>query len=152
MDTSEYPVSLDLAIKPMEATPAPTTTKSKNAKPYYPSLYLNNIDGLDALPREGYALIRFKRRSTTKSENDEGTNHSVDLEIQELRLPEKSSEEEQGDMEDAMKGLAKERGLNIGESDEEEAEEPAEEEAAETPADEAAEGMDVNETEEDEED
>jgi hypothetical protein len=153
MHNSEYPVSIDLAIHPkavMEGFPAPApAAKGKKAKPIYPSLYLNNIEGLDEFPREGTALVHFKRRSVTKSENDEGSNHSVDLEICEICLPEKSSDEEKGDMADAMKGMAKERGLNVGENDEEES---PEEDASETEADEEAEGMEPEDTtDEDEE-
>lgn len=150
MHESEYPVSIDLAIKPSEAGGA-LVAGNKNAKPYYPSLFISNAEGLDALPREGYARIHFKRRSVTKSENDAGTNHSVDLEIHEICLPEKSTEEDMGDLADAMKGIAKERGLNVGEADEEES---PEEEATETEADEEAEGLEPEDlsTEEDEED
>lgn len=154
MNDTDYPVSIDLAIKPSKMVDMPVALKKGGkAKPIYPSLYLSNIEGLDALPREGMALIRFKRRSVTKSENDGGSNHSVDLEVQEICLPEKSSEEEQGDMTDAMKGIAKERGLNVGGADESDEAETSEEAASETEADEEAEGMEPEDTtDEDKED
>ena len=67
-------------------------------------------------------MIHNKRRSITMGERDDEACCSADLEVHEIRLPEKGSEEEMGDMEDAMKSLAKERGLIDGGDTEEESE------------------------------
>lgn len=83
-------------------------------KPIYPSLYISGVENLDALPREGYALIHFKRRSVTLGESDGENCCSADLEIHEIKLPEASSDEDSSDLADAMKTLAKGRGLDTG--------------------------------------
>lgn len=85
-----------------------------SSKPIYPSLYISGVENLDALPREGYALIHFKRRSVTLGESDGENCCSADLEIHEIKLPEASSDEDSGDLADAMKTLAKGRGLDTG--------------------------------------
>jgi len=100
--------------------------KSRRSEPMYPSLFISGAANLESLPREGYALIHFKRRSITMGERDGEDCCSADLEIHEIRLPEKSSDEETGDMGDALTSMAKERGLL--ESYEDETEEETEEE------------------------
>ena len=116
----EFPVSIDLAITPPEPIDLDMVVGKKGkSKPMYPSLYISGVKNIEDLPREGYALIHFKRRSMTMGERDGEECCSADLEIHEIRLPEKGTAEEMGDMEDAMTSLAKERGL-IDSSDEEE--------------------------------
>lgn len=126
----QFPVSIDLAIQPKEmaidfAPPAP----GKKQKPIYPSLYISGVENLDALPREGYALIHFKRRSVTLGDRDGEACCSADLEIHEIKLPEPGSEEENGDMADALTALAKDRGIDTGDDDESEDEESEETES-----------------------
>lgn len=115
----DFPVSIDLEITPPKGVVIMGDKKGAS-KPMYPSLYISGATGLESLPREGYALIHFKRRSITMGERDDESCCSADLEVHEIRLPEKGSEEEMGDMEDAMKSLAKERGLIEGGSEDEE--------------------------------
>lgn len=104
--------------------------KGKKQRKIYPSLYISGASGLEDLPREGYALIHFKRRSVTLGDRDGEECCSAELEVHEIRLPEKGGGEEMGDVADAMKSLAKEKGLDVGamedESDEEEMEGEAE--------------------------
>lgn len=116
----DFPVSIDLALEfpAMGDMPSP----KKGSKKVYPSLYISGAKNLESLPREGYALIHFKRRSVTVGERDDEECCSADLEIHEIRLPEKGDDEEMGDMADALKSMAKERGLmgdESGESEEE---------------------------------
>lgn len=109
---NDFPVSIDLAIDvPEMGIDQPTPAKRTKSKPMYPSLYISGASNLESLPREGYALIHFKRRSITMGERDGEECCSADLEIHEIRLPEKGSDEEMGDMEDALTSIAKERGL-----------------------------------------
>jgi hypothetical protein len=120
----QFPISIDLAIQPKDmdmamAMPMPSS-KSGKSKPIYPSLYISGVENLDALPREGYALIHFKRRSLTMGERDGESCCSADLEIHEIKLPEAGSDEDTGDMADALKALAKDRGIDTGEESEDE--------------------------------
>lgn len=129
----EFPVSIDLAITPPEPVDLDMVVGKKGkSKPMYPSLYISGVKNIEDLPREGYALIHFKRRSMTMGERDGEECCSADLEIHEIRLPEKGAAEEMGDMEDAMTSLAKERGLIEGADDEMDDEEMGEEEEGES--------------------
>lgn len=123
---NDFPVSIDLAIDVPEMGTGVSQKKTAKSETMYPSLYISGVSNLESLPREGYALIHFKRRSITMGERDGEECCSADLEIHEIRLPEKGSDEEMGDMEDAMTSMAKERGLI--ESYEDETEEVEEEE------------------------
>lgn len=125
---NDFPVSIDLAIDVPAVEEMPTNKKSRRSEPMYPSLFISGAANLESLPREGYALIHFKRRSVTLGERDGEECCSADLEIHEIRLPEKSSDEETGDMEDALTSMAKERGLLESYEDETEEEETEEEE------------------------
>jgi hypothetical protein len=120
----DFPVSIDLALEFPAMGEMPSTKKS--SKKVYPSLYISGAKNLESLPREGYALIHFKRRSVTVGERDDEECCSADLEIHEIRLPEKGDDEEMGDMADALKSMAKERGLMKDESEKEEGDEESE--------------------------
>lgn len=142
MNSSDFPNKIDLAMSPPSMPLDATSPKGKKTppKPMYPSLYISGVDGLEGMPKEGYAMIYFKRRSVTIGEGDEGDpKHSADLEIQEICLPNTTPEEEEMDMKDAMKSVAKKAGIDTGEEDEnpeEEAMETEDEEAAELEDDE----------------
>ena len=139
----DFPISIDLAItptvEPIEFDRA--EGKNRKLKPLYPSLYISGAKNLENLPREGYALIHFKRRSITMGDSDGEECCSADLEVHEISLPEKGESEEMSDIGEALTAMAKTRGL-IGGSDEGEEEEEEEEESL-------AEGM--SEEDEDEE-
>jgi hypothetical protein len=124
----QFPVSIDLEVA-MPEMDMPLM-KGKKQRKVYPSLYISGASGLEDLPREGYALIHFKRRSVTLGDRDGEECCSAELEVHEIRLPEKGGGEEMGDVADAMKSLAKEKGLDVGamedEGDEEEMEGEAE--------------------------
>jgi len=114
----QFPISIDLAIHPEEMMGAMPMTeppsKSKKSKPIYPSLYISGAKNLEALPREGYALIHFKRRSVTLGDRDGESCCSADLEVHEISLAEAGSDEDSGDMADAFRALAKDRGYDTG--------------------------------------
>lgn len=118
----QFPVSIDLGITPKDTFGGPTDAKGKAKKPVYPSLYITGAESLESLPREGYALIHFKRRSITMGERDDESCCSADLEVHEIRLAEKGSEDDTADLTDAMKSMAKERGLIDGSEEEESSE------------------------------
>ena len=120
----QFPISIDLAIQPKDMVmemPMPSS-KGGKSKPIYPSLYISGVENLDALPREGYALIHFKRRSMTVGDRDGESCCSADLEIHEIKLPEAGSDEDTGDMADALKAMAKDRGIDTGEYDDDDEE------------------------------
>lgn len=150
MNSSDFPVKVDLAMPaPEVALESPVKGKNSQPKPMYPSLYINNAEGLDGMPKEGYALIYYKRRRHSITEDDEGETHSADLEVQEICLPEKSSDDDMKDMGSELASMAKKRGINTGmETDEEESEESPEEEAGETEEEEAGETLTPKDEEE----
>jgi hypothetical protein len=95
MKNEEYPVVIDLGKEreccsyPMDSTKKPKKGKKEI---YYPTAYVPFVEGLESLPKEGYALIKFKRKGLSIHENQEGdTSGSLDLEIQELHVQEKAS-------------------------------------------------------------
>ncbi|CAK0740454.1 hypothetical protein CCP3SC1_1200006 [Gammaproteobacteria bacterium] len=113
----QFPISIDLAIHPEEMGVMPMSeppSKGKKSKPIYPSLYISGAKNLEALPREGYALIHFKRRSVTLGDRDGESCCSADLEVHEISLAEAGSDEDSGDMADAFRALAKDRGYDTG--------------------------------------
>jgi hypothetical protein len=137
---SQFPVEIDLGMT------APTTIEisgmgmkksAKMSKPMYPTLYIHSADNLDKLPKEGYALVYYKRRALTQTENEGGMHTSADLEIQEICAPEMSADEDKSDLESGLKSMAKGMGLDVGDDDEEG--EDMEEESMESPEEESME-------------
>ena len=112
----QFPISIDLAIHPkgMDMPMGLPVTTGGKSKPIYPSLYISGAKNLEALPREGYALIHFKRRSVTLGDRDGESCCSADLEVHEISLAEAGSDEDSGDMADAFRALAKDRGYDTG--------------------------------------
>jgi len=84
---------------------------------HYPSLYFDNVKGLEKLPKEGTAIIKYKKVSerSEKIERDGKTEkrHSVELCICGIKPDGESSEpEEKEDDDDAI-----ERGLEEAEQE-----------------------------------
>lgn len=118
-----FPVEIDLGQKPMEAGPQNATPNK--SKKYYPTLYINNVDGLKDMPSSGYALIKYKRKGATIGEDDKLK--SADLEVQEICLPKGSGASgEDETLEDAMKNMMEDKKSSYDESDETDDEESAE--------------------------
>ena len=87
---SAFPNEVDLAREvpdygsSLEAGPS----KPKKMRKDYPSLYISGVEGLESMPKEGWALIYYKRRRLSLEENKDGDETSgADLEIQEICLP-----------------------------------------------------------------
>jgi hypothetical protein len=90
----------------------------KEKKKDYPTLYIRDVPGLEDIPKEGYALIYFRRRSVTVGEDSAGEDQaSADLEVQEICLPPTSKSEEDADLSDAMQSLLSERNKASDEGD-----------------------------------
>ena len=141
---SDYPVSIDLGHKvpdysgPEVASPAgkkPTKTRMS-----YPSLYIDAGADLSKLQKDGWALIKYHRRSIKIGEggsmgplgpgDEKKETASAELEIQEICLPDTG-----GDMKEEFAKFAKKSGVNtegMGGGDEEETPEPEEGEEEET--------------------
>lgn len=86
-------------------------TESEDGGYHYPSLYFDNVKGLEKLPKEGTAVIKYKKVSerSEKTERDGKTEkrHSVELCIYGIKPEGESFEsEEEEDDDDAI-----ERGL-----------------------------------------
>lgn len=108
----------------------PAETKPKKMRKSYPTLYISDAASLDQMPKEGYALIYYKRNRVTLEERDGEDKSSADLEVQSISFPSASKEDEDTDLATAMKEM-----LDHSEPDGDETEsgdEPADDEDEET--------------------
>jgi hypothetical protein len=114
---SEFPNEIDLGKKANDGPMMPSETKGKKDRKYYPTLYLNDIGGLENLPAEGEAVIYFVRRGLTIRKPGAGekgsTQVSVDLEIRKICLPD-AEEGEPDDKGDLIDELAEKAGVDTG--------------------------------------
>lgn len=120
---SQFPVEIDLGMTPtatIEISDMGMKKSAKAMKPVYPSLYIHGADNLDKLPKEGYALVYYKRRALTQTETERGSETSADLEIQEICAPEMSVDEDKADLESGLKSMAKGMGIDVGDDEDEE--------------------------------
>ena len=120
---SLFPVEIDLGMTPtatIEISDMGMKKSAKAMKPMYPSLYIHGADNLDKLPKEGYALVYYKRRALTQTETERGSETSADLEIQEICAPEMSVDEDKADLESGLKSMAKGMGIDVGDDEDEE--------------------------------
>lgn len=122
---SQFPVEIDLGRTPtvaIEISDMGMSKSAKNMKPQkmYPTLYIYAADNLDKLPKEGYALVYYKRRALTQTEDDGGMHTSADLEIQEICAPEMSADDDKSDLESGLKSMAKGMGIDVGDDEVEE--------------------------------
>jgi hypothetical protein len=122
-DLPEGFIDLGEKVQSMEIKPAMEMEKSESI--HYPSLYFDNAEGLSKLPKEGTAMIHFKKvmekKETTMRDGKEVKRHCVELCICGIK-PESVSEttsinEEEEDDEDAI-----EKGLKEAEGEENEEE------------------------------
>lgn len=124
--SSEFPNEIDLGrtedVPDYENKKEDVKTKKRT---YYPTIYIRGVDGLGDLPKEGRALIYFKRKSLSISEgsdcgagpcipgdsssSDDKTTYSAELEIHELCLP----EEDDTDIGDNLDKMAQKVGLAV---------------------------------------
>ena len=131
---SQFPVEIDLGMTPtatIEISGMGMKKSAKAMKPMYPTLYINAAENLDKLPKEGYALVYYKRRALTQTEDDGGMHTSADLEIQEICAPEMSADDDKSDLESGLKSMAKGMGIDVGDDDEEESMDSYEDETME---------------------
>ena len=131
---SQFPVEIDLGMTPtatIEISGMGMKKSAKAMKPMYPTLYINAAENLDKLPKEGYALIYYKRRALTQTERESGVDMSADLEIQEICAPEMSADDDKSDLESGLKSMAKGMGIDVGDDDEEESMDSYEDETME---------------------
>jgi hypothetical protein len=122
-DLPEGFIDLGEKVQSMEMKPAMEVKESESI--HYPSLYFDNAEGLSKLPKEGTAMIHFKKvmekKETMMRDGKEVKRHCVELCICGIK-PESVSEttsinEEEEDDEDAI-----EKGLKEAEGEENEEE------------------------------
>ena len=122
-DLPERFIDLGEKVQSMEMKPAMEVKESESI--HYPSLYFDNAEGLSKLPKEGTAMIHFKKvmekKETMMRDGKEVKRHCVELCICGIK-PESVSEttsinEEEEDDEDAI-----EKGLKEAEGEENEEE------------------------------
>lgn len=121
---ASFPVKIDLGRKESRDMAIPMSaesTKGKRGKPrtFYPSLYVDAIEGLDQLPKDGYMLVKFRRKSLRIDEDMDGKEKAgVTLEIRQLCLPEDMAEEGADDLDAVLSRYGK-AANDTEESDEE---------------------------------
>lgn len=126
----DFPIKLELgkSMDENEIHMPKDEPKKEKKKKYYPCLYLSDIDGLEDVPREGHALIYFRKKSASVREDEEGKVHaSADLEIEDIHFQAKDEEDDSWDMEEEMKSILDGKGK--GAEDEESAESDDEDES-----------------------
>jgi hypothetical protein len=129
-----FPNELDLGrTVPDYGEPKLTSSDAetpKKTKKVFPRLYIDDADGLGTIPREGYAMIYYKRKRVSVEEGDKGERSSADLEVQSISFPEVTKEEEDKDLTTAMEELMGEHAEPDDET--ESGEEPEDDEDEET--------------------
>jgi hypothetical protein len=123
-DLPEGFIDLGEKVQSMEMKPAMEVKESESI--HYPSLYFDNAEELSKLPKEGTAVIHFKKvmekKEVTMRDGEEKKRHCVELQICGIK-PESVSEMtstdevEKEDDEDAI-----EKGLKEAEGEENEEE------------------------------
>lgn len=116
----DFPVKIELG-KTMDSTigqPVKPNNKDEKKK-YYPCLYLSDIEGLEDIPKEGHAIIYFRKKGSCVREDEKGkVCASADLEIEDIHFQEKEESEDGEDMEEEMKEMLE--GKKSDESEDEE--------------------------------
>lgn len=101
-----FPVHIDLGRKmagPETAMAGNSSRSEAKSKPYYPTLYLEGVKGLEQLPAEGCILIEFKRTRLSIEERDGKPTTGATLEIHSLCLPANFPEIAEDDLERLMR-------------------------------------------------
>ena len=122
----QFPNELNLGKKSSSDGSPNGAAEPKEPSTYYPSLYLNDIPGVEKMPSEGHMLVHYKRRSLTIRKEDntgKGKNEkacaSAELECHKLCLPDQEDDEEKSDGEDKgdiIDSLAEKAGIDTGRS------------------------------------
>lgn len=82
---------IDTAIKP-EQMPQPAM---EEPEPYYPSLHLHDIKGIDKIPDKGHLMIKHKVVHRSKSVNKDGkVSHSVEIEVRGIQPHKKPTKDD----------------------------------------------------------
>lgn len=97
-----FPIHVELGKRVTE-TAMPETVSNVSSKKYYPTLFINEIDGLEGLPKEGCILLDYKLRSKTVRQSEGKTTCSVELECRTICMP----DDYEGDMEDIVESMVK---------------------------------------------
>lgn len=104
----QYTVEVDLG-REIEEMPIPekannSPKKKGNKRKFYPTLYIDAIEGMPALPKEGCMMVKFRRKSMRLEENSDGKETAgMTLEIRKMCLPENMDEEPSDTLADAFK-------------------------------------------------
>lgn len=94
--------------------PEVAVAEDSSERTYYPTLYFSGKDSLKGLPKEGTAIIKYKkvmeREETSKRDGKETTRYTTELEIHAIKAGEESEsaaeEADEPSNEDAIdKGL-----------------------------------------------
>jgi len=107
-----FPVKIDLGHKPEVAVPGGSPQKDE---PFYPTLYISDVKGLEALPKSGQALIDYELSSVTHRKDKTGATSSAELKVTCIHLPPGGgASEPDEDLETGMKKTAKKLGAPTG--------------------------------------
>lgn len=101
-----FPIHIELGKNLDDTVPQAVVETKPEKKKYYPTVYIDNIPGLEKLPEEGCILIDYKRRSMTiNKRKGKKPTCSVELEIHTICMPE--DYEETDDAESIVDELVK---------------------------------------------
>lgn len=96
---------IDLVRKPEKDTPMQASAVPSGG--YAPTIYLDEIPGIEDFPEQGTMVVKFKRTSLSVRTDDRGTRVSMSLEIPCICeiMPEKGLKELEEKAEDALDKL-----------------------------------------------
>ncbi len=126
-----FPVHIELGKGPGDGinTPvdiAPRGTKKGKSRKYYPTVYIDNMPGLEALPKEGCMLVDFRRvRMNIDTPTDGEPTAGVTLELRRLCLAEEADDAGDyapDDLESALGRVGRKEPKRASEMDDEETE------------------------------
>lgn len=96
----EIDLGRDVENMPMTTEESPKKGKTRRI---YPMLYIDGAEGMDELPKEGSAVIRFRRRELSLRDNPEGGETTgAQLEVRSIKI---NDEGDGGDLGDAFAKL-----------------------------------------------
>lgn len=107
----DYPVKIELGkeVDDYQCEMASPKHEKGKKRTVYPYLYLNGVEGIEDVPKEGHAIITFKRTSMTVRDRNGEQDNSVELEIEDIHFQSKTKEDENEDIAEGMKRLMEEQ-------------------------------------------
>lgn len=81
--------------------PEAAPSKDIAEKVHFPSLYVDSKEDLSELPDEGTMTVKFKVRSRSKTENEDGAKHSITIDVLSIESFEGDEDSDNGNATDS---------------------------------------------------